>query len=199
MQSTAKTLSNKLNARDLIHVGIYTALYFVIILIFAMLGMIPIFMPLLVVLDPFFCGIPFMLFLTKVKKPGMIFIMAMIMGFMMFVTGMGPWPIATAAVAGIFAELIYRKGNYASSKLAILSYAVFGLWMLGNYIQLFTDYEAYFATRQSFGQEYIEALSALMPLWMAPVLAIACFIFGLLGGFLGTKALNKHFKKAGIV
>ncbi|HER6134482.1 TPA: MptD family putative ECF transporter S component, partial [Streptococcus pyogenes] len=30
-------------------------------------------------------GIPFMLFLTKVKKPGMILIMSLIMGIMMFI------------------------------------------------------------------------------------------------------------------
>lgn len=35
----------------------------------AMLGLIPIFLPLLSVLVPILGGIPFMLFLTKVKKP----------------------------------------------------------------------------------------------------------------------------------
>jgi len=36
----------------------------------AMLELIPIFLPLLSVLVPILGGIPFMLFLTKVKKPG---------------------------------------------------------------------------------------------------------------------------------
>ena len=61
---------NKLKGRDLINIGIYAAIYFVILFAVAMLGMIPIFLPLLSVLVPILGGIPFMLFLTKVKKPG---------------------------------------------------------------------------------------------------------------------------------
>ena len=37
----------KLNGRDLINIGIYGAIYFVILFAVAMLGMIPIFLPLL--------------------------------------------------------------------------------------------------------------------------------------------------------
>ena len=78
---------NKLKGRDLINVGIYGAIYFVILFAVAMLGMNPIFLPLLSVLVPILGGIPFMLFLTKVKKPGMIFIFATIMGILMLLTG----------------------------------------------------------------------------------------------------------------
>ena len=67
---------NKLKGRDLINIGVFGAIYFVILFAVAMLGMIPIFLPLLSVLVPIVGGIPFMLFLTKVKKIGMIFIMA---------------------------------------------------------------------------------------------------------------------------
>ncbi len=41
---------NKLKGRDLINIGIYGAIYFVILFAVAMLGMIPIFLPLLSVL-----------------------------------------------------------------------------------------------------------------------------------------------------
>lgn len=192
-------MSNKLTGRDLINVGIYSAIYFVIMMAVAMLGMIPIFLPLLSVLVPILGGIPFMLFLTKVKKPGMIFIMAMIMGIMMLITGMGPWPLLTCAIAGILAELTVRSGNYKSAGKSVLAYGLFSLWIWGNYLPLFTDYEGYFAQRASYGQAYIDAVQKLMPLWMAPVLLIACFVCGILGGLLGRALLKKHFEKAGIV
>ena len=163
-----------------------------------MLGMIPIFLPLLSVLVPILGGIPFMLFLTKVKKPGMIFIMAMIMGILMLLTGMGPWPLLTCAIAGILAELCVKSGNYRSAKKAVLSYGLFSMWIFGNYLPLFTDYEGYFAQRADYGQAYIDAVSKLMPLWMAPVLLIACFVCGILGGLLGRAILKKHFEKAGL-
>ena len=43
---------NKLKGRDLINIGIYAAIYFVILFAVAMLGMIPIFLPLLSVNSP---------------------------------------------------------------------------------------------------------------------------------------------------
>lgn len=41
---------NKLQGKDLINVGIFTAIYFVVMMAIAMLGFIPIFLPLLIVL-----------------------------------------------------------------------------------------------------------------------------------------------------
>ena len=188
----------KLKGRDLINVGIYGAIYFVILFAVAMLGMIPIFLPLLSVLVPILGGIPFMLFLTKVKKPGMIFIFAMIMGILMLLTGMGPWPLLTCAIAGLLSELCFKSGTYKSAKKAVLSYGLFSMWIFGNYLPLFTDYEGYFAQRADYGQAYIDAVQKLMPLWMAPVLLLACFVCGLLGGLLGRALLKKHFEKAGL-
>ena len=43
---------NKLQGKDLINVGIFTAIYFVVMMAIAMLGFIPIFLPLLIVLVP---------------------------------------------------------------------------------------------------------------------------------------------------
>ncbi len=63
---------NKLQAQDLINVGIFTAIYFVLFFAGMMLGYIPIFIPLLGLVCPIICGIPFMLYLTKVKKFGMV-------------------------------------------------------------------------------------------------------------------------------
>lgn len=70
----------KLKGKDLINIGIYAAIYCVIMTAVAMLGFIPIMMPLLCVIVPIFGGIPYMLFLTKVDKFGMITIYAMIVG-----------------------------------------------------------------------------------------------------------------------
>lgn len=190
---------NSLKGRDLINIGIYSAIYFVIMMAVAMLGLIPIFLPLLSVIVPILGGIPFMLFLTKVRKPGMVFIMAMIMGIMMLLTGMGPWPLLTCAAAGILSELVLKSGNYKSVKKSILAYGVFSMWIWGNYLPLFTDYEGYFAQRESYGQAYIDAVQRLMPVWMAPVLLAACFVCGIIGGNLGRALLKKHFEKAGIV
>lgn len=192
------TKSNKLNGKDLMNIGIYTAIYAVLICAVSMLGYIPVFMPLLTVIGPIVCGIPFMLFLTKVKKPGMIFIMTMIMGIVMLLTGMGYYSLIVGLFSGAIAELVYKSGKYQSLTKGIISHGVFSIWIWGNFIPLFLNPEAYFATRQSYGQEYIDTLISLLPMWMCPVLLVSCFVSGIVGGLIGKALLKKHFKKAGI-
>ncbi|MDO4651034.1 MAG: MptD family putative ECF transporter S component, partial [Eubacteriales bacterium] len=140
--------ADRLEGKDLINIGIYSAIYFVIVFAVALLGYIPIFMPLLTVLVPILGGIPFMLFLTKVRKPGMVFIMTMIMGIMMQLTGMSYYSLIVGLFSGTAAELILKKGNYQSAKCAVLTSGVFSIWVWGNFIPLFTNIEKYFSTRQ---------------------------------------------------
>lgn len=193
-----KENSNRLNGRDFINIGIYSAIYLVLAIALAMTGLIPIFLILLSSMYGLICGIPFMLFLTKVKKPGMIFIMSVIMGIVMFATGMTWMPIPFSIVTGLIAELVYRSGNYKSMKAAVLTSGVFPMWACGNYLPLFLQRDQYFADRASYGQDYIDAVMSMTPNWMFLVLLIMTFAAGIVGGLIGKKLLKKHFMKAGI-
>ena len=193
-----KITLKKLDGKDLINIGIFTAIYFVIIFAVAMLGMIPIFLVLLSVLVPIIGGIIFELFLTKVKKFGMITIMGLLLGVIMLLTGMGYIPIITGTICGLVADLTYAKGKFVSVKLAVLANGFFSIWCWGNYYELFFNPDAYWSTRQVYGDGYISAVRALFPTWMAPVLIIVCFVCGIIGGLLGRTLLKKHFKRAGI-
>lgn len=194
-----ETQSNKLTGKDLINVGIYSAIYFVIVFLIAMLGMVPILYPMLVVFCPIIGGIPFMLFLTKVKKPGMIFIMSILMGLLMLISGMGIYPLIVSVFSGLISEVIFRKGNYSSAKMAVLTNGTFSLWVWACFLLLFLNRDSYMASRaESVGQEYVDALNKLTPGWLCPVLLIVCFVFGIIGGLIGKKMMHKHFEKAGI-
>jgi energy-coupling factor transport system substrate-specific component len=70
--------------------------------------------------------------------------------------------------------------------------------MWGNFLPLFFAPEQYFSTRQDFGQEYIDTLTSLLPLWMCPVLLVVTIVCGIIGGLIGRAVLKKHFVKAGI-
>ncbi len=188
-----------LTGRDLINIGIYSAIYFVISLALAFTGLIPVMLLLLSSMYGLICGIPFMMFLTRVKKPGMILIMSAIMGILMFVTGMTWMPIPFSILTGLLSELVYRSGGYKSMRAAVLTAGVFPLWACGNYLPLFLQREQYFADRASYGQEYADAVMRMTPNWMFPALLVMTFVFGILGGLIGKKLLKKHFLKAGIV
>ena len=164
-----------------------------------MLGYIPIMMPLLAVFCPLVGGIPMMLFYTKVKKFGMITIMSVIIGIYLWVTGMGIYPAIFGVVFGFLADFVAKSGGYQSFTKTVLSYGVMCLMLFGNYLPLYIDREGYFASRQEFGQEYINSLGNIMQPWTAPVIVVLAFVFGVLGARLGNGLLKKHFVKAGIV
>lgn len=190
---------SKLKGKDLINIGIYAAIYCVIMTAVAMLGFIPIMMPMLCVLVPLIGGIPMMLFMTKVNKFGMIAIYSVIVGLFLWITGMGYWPFIFGAVFGVVADFIAKSGGYKNGTRLIISYAVFCLVIFGNFVPLILDAEAYFSTRQSFGEAYITSLSDIMSnSWLMPVLIVATLVCGVIGGIIGKSLLKKHFVKAGI-
>lgn len=137
--------------------------------------------------------------MTKVDKFGMITIYAMIVGLFLWITGMGYWPFIFGIICGVITDLIVKSGNYKSSKKNILSCGVFNLIIFGNFVPMFMNIEAYFSTRQGFGQEYITKMTDIFAnSWLIPLLIAACVICGWIGGVFGKSLLKKHFEKAGI-
>lgn len=192
-------MDNKLNTKDLITTGIFSAIYIVIYFICGMIGFIPIFLVFLPLICPIVTGIPFMLFLTKVKKFGMVTIMGIIIGLVFFLTGHTFVPIITATVFGFAADLILRAGNYQSFKNSALGYGVFSLLITGAMIPIFVMRDSYYEHLVSgMGAEYANAIMALTPDWMFLVMISLAFIAGVIGAFLGKKVLKKHFERAGI-
>lgn len=192
-------MKQKIQPKDLITIGIFTAIMFVVCMAVAMLGYIPIFIPLLSVLVPLVGGIPFMLFLTKVKKFGMVFIMAVLISIVVGLMGMGVWVLLTGPVFGFVSELIFKSGDYKSGKKSVLGYGVFSMWVIGNYIPIVVTRDNYFASLVSgYGQEYAETLMRYIPDWSLLPLLAASFVSGILGAFLGKALLKKHFVRAGI-
>lgn len=109
-----------------------------------MLGFIPIFIPLLAVICPFIGGIPFMLYLTRVKKFGLISLMGLLMGILMLVGGMGPWSILTGAIFGLLADATLRSGGYASAARSVLGYGIFSMYTIGNFIPIVFNPKGYY-------------------------------------------------------
>jgi len=191
--------SKKLKGKDLVNIGIFAAIYFVIMFAVACLGFIPIFMPLLYVLVPLIGGIAYMLFMTKVKTFGMITIFSTICGILSFITGMNVIPIFLSIAVGLLADFLCKSGDYKSVKRAIISCGIFSMWIIGYCAPLYINPEQYWTNRSSYGAEYAQAVMQFFPGWSLPVYVVCCFVFGCLGGILGKAMLKKHFAKAGIV
>ena len=70
------------------------------------ISFVPIFLPILGALWTLITGNPFMLFLTRVKKFGMVTLMAILSGLLMGLTGMGYWGVPLGLVFGLLGDLI---------------------------------------------------------------------------------------------
>ena len=124
--SAAAKTGDRLGGKDLINIGIFTAIYFVVVFAVACLGFIPILMAAICGIIPLIAGIPYMLFLTRARKFGMITILGLLTGIIMFITGMGYFSIATGLICGLIADLIWKSGGYASASRAVLSCNISG-------------------------------------------------------------------------
>lgn len=192
-------MENKLNAKNLITVGVFTALYYILFFATGMIGYIPVMMLFLPLLCPLVTGIPFMLFLTKVRAFGMVTIMGTILGILMFITG-HPWPsLVFGVLCGFISDLIFKAGSYRGWKTTVAGYIVFSEWITGAMIPLFFMRESYFATiREGYGDTYTDTLLSVTPDWVFAVMVLMVIIGGAAGAFLGKAVLKKHFKRAGI-
>ena len=194
-------MDKKLQAKDLINLGLFTVLYFVLGCCVAIpIGFVPVFLPILGALWSLITGIPFMLFLTRVKKFGMVTLMGILSGLLMGLTGMGFWGVPMGVIFGLLGDMILKSGGYRSAKKSLFGYAVFSLWMAGTYIPMYFTAEASWQSfADSFGEEYADRVMAVMPMWSFLLVVAGIFLFAILGGMLGRRLLRKHFVKAGIV
>lgn len=72
---------SKLNGKDLISIGIFTAVYFILnLLIAAAMGFIPLVNMMIPFASSLVLGIPMMLYFSKIKKFGMVLITYIIYG-----------------------------------------------------------------------------------------------------------------------
>ena len=180
--------SKKLKAKDLINVGIYTAIYLVIFFVVGMLNAIPVLYPFLYILIPLISGIPFMLFLTKTDKFGMVTIMSVICGVFWFLMGYTWTAIVGYVVFGLISDLVLRIGKYKSFKIDVIGYWLFSCGMIGCQAPMWVMADTYMAgIEQSMGAQYANELARYMPSWMGIAAIGIIFVGALLGSLLGQK------------
>jgi len=196
-----KKVNKKLEAKDFITVGLFTALLFVVEFACGILGFIhPYIVASYVVMIPLVGAIPMMLFYTKIDKFGMISIMSVLLAIIMFVTGMGYLGAPLIIAAGVIADFVAKSGDYKDFKKIAISYGIFCLWICANYFPVIVSAKSY---RQDlldggYTAEYCDSLFRAINSKTIAVLLILCLIFGFLGAFLGKAVVRKHFEKAGI-
>ncbi|MFR9301793.1 MAG: MptD family putative ECF transporter S component [Fenollaria massiliensis] len=192
--------NKKLKVKDLVSIGVFAVIYFVLLYGVGMMGMIPILFLIYPTVLAIVAGTVVMLFMTKVQKPWALFIFGMIAPLLMFAMGHTYVLLVLSLIIMIIAELIRKIGNYNSFKYNMLSYAVFSTWICSSLMQMLLLKEKYLEmTVGMMGQEYADALEKLITYPHMALVALGAFIGGIIGAYIGKALLKKHFEKAGIV
>ena len=194
--------SKKLEARDFITVGIFTAIVWIVQMIIMFCGYIS---PFVVagysVLIPIFTGIPMMLYFCRIEKFGMLTITSIIFAILLFVFGMGLLGAPICIAAGLLADLIAKSGNYKSRTKTILANGVWNLWVSASYLPLVLTADEYAQSLLDGGYEdgFVKQLFTLVTPKTYPVIILLCFVCGIIGARIGRVVVRKNFEKAGIV
>jgi len=191
----------KLVIKDLVTIGVFTVIYFVLMFLSGMVGMVPVLYLAYPTLAGVITGIVIMLFMAKVQKPWGLFILGLICGFIVIAMGNTYVILIHVVISMVIAELLRKKGEYKSFKCNMLSFAVFNTWICGFLMQILLakDKVIGLAETRGMGHDYIMKLIALVNYRSMILVYIGAIVGGIVGAYIGKVFLKKHFEKAGIV
>lgn len=192
-----------MSGKDVITVGIFSAIYFVINFAFMLLGGLH---PLLWILMPgfiaLFTGIPYLMMCAKVQKVGSVLLMGLITGLIYYVTGQFTVVILVSFVLACgLAEITRVITHYRSMAGNLVSFVLFSVGMVGSPLPIWLMREDFLwqITEQGMPADYVNTLAALSSNGMLIVLFLAPVVGAVIGGILARAMFRKHFEKAGLV
>lgn len=198
---TNATDKRGLTARDLVTIGIFSALFLVFALVggifFAPNPVLTFYMP---VGSALLCGPVYLLMLAKVKKRFAASILGALLCVVWFATGMH-WAMAVGYLAmGICADLVAGTGKYRSRALNSLSYILLSLGGTGSYLVFFANPDGWARTMLGNGteQSYIDSMRAAGTNWILIAMLAGMVIAAAVSAFIGCRMLKKQFERAGI-
>ena len=194
--------NRKLTGKDVIAIGIYSAIYFVMNFAAMITGFIPLFWILLAGTAAILTSIPFLLMAVKVPKPGAVLIMGFITAFLYFITGQFTVLILiTMLIACVLSETYRYITKYALKfRNLVVAFILFSYGMVGSPLAVFVYRESFLAQiSETMSRKYVVAISSYITTPMLILLLVSPIVGGLLGALIAKGIFKKHFEKAGIV
>ena len=191
----------KFKIKDLVTIGVFTVIYFVLMFLSGMIGIVPILYLAYPTVAGIITGIVIMLFMAKVQKPGGLFILGLICSLIVIAMGNTYVILVHALISMAIAEIIRKTGGYKSFKYNMLSFAIFNTWICGFLMQvlLAKDKVIEIAETRGMGYAYIMKLIAFLNFSSMILVYIGAIVGGIIGAYIGKAFLKKHFEKAGII
>ncbi|MGL6201893.1 MAG: MptD family putative ECF transporter S component [Lachnospiraceae bacterium] len=194
---------NKLQAKDYINIGIFSAILMVMYLIASVTNLMPASYLFYSPATAFLGAIPYMIIMAKVPKRGAVILFSIVplLYFLLLAGVEGVIVAAFIVVFSVFAEIILGNDR-TSFKRLLISYLIYSCWnAVGGQFRLFVFTDSYLEYAESIGlaAPYVDYLRshATTISW---ILIIAGSLLAALLGVLFSRAIfKKHLKKAGVV
>ena len=193
-------MKQKLNAKDFILIGVLTALMWIICMIISTIMSVAgpvtnVFYPSVVAIPN---GIVMMLLLAK----GVFTICSAIQAILFLLVGAFWFIPIGLVIGGVICDFLVMGRKEITMKSMTVAYALFSAIFAFSAICPIKFLQSAFVgamEKNNIAPEYIEGMLNITSVPMLVVIVAAGLIGGLLGGFIGQKALKKHFIKAGLV
>lgn len=188
--------------RNLINVGIFTALYYAALAITVPIGLIhPALMFVGSLLGLLINAIVCMLYIAKTRAPGAYTLMGLIVGLLMLINH--PWiTIIISTSLGAAADAVAYSGRYTRTVTNALSYAVFSVWMISPLLPILWASDEYFANlherMDSRNADYATTFQSIFTVPHILIWAGVVFAFSFGAGLVGVRIFRKHFVRAGV-
>lgn len=195
--------SKHLTVYEYILVGIYIAVYFVLVTIatFASALLIPGFSyVLLPAISALITGYVYML-MVGMRKFGCITMMGLVMGLFFFASGHFVLSFAANVVCGIAADLVGKLVEYKNKLGVMVSCVIFSYGLTGPVLPMWFMKDAYVANLVARGKDaaYIDAMFAHINTGTFVLCIVSTLVCAVLGGEFALRLMKKHVDKAGRV
>ena len=194
--------NNKLNSKDLINIGIFSAIYIAIHVVISGFVITPVLQIAMMPVMALACAPVYLLYIAKVGKFGAITITALLGSALIGLLVYGNvYCFLANLIIMIVAELIAFAGKYKSNKLNSLSYIVASFWVIGE-AGLPWAAKEYFhklSVESGYSEEWASGIDAIATPMTLIIMLIATAIAEIISIAFEKKIFKKHFKKAGIV
>lgn len=194
----------QLKIKDLMIIGVYSALYFMCVGLGAFVGVVLIHsgnMMLAPVFTGLIAGTVYMLLIAKVKKQGAITLVGLLMSCFFFLSGHYILSFIPSIVCSVVADYVAKIGKYESKGFNLLSYILFSFGNLGPIILMWFMRESYIQRLLDKGKDWTYIHNVMIDFTVGNVfiLLFAVGVCAFIGGVFGQYIVKKHFVKAGMV
>lgn len=195
--------SSKLQAKDFITLGIFTVLFFVVVMVCVFASAVTVvsyaFAPAIAAIPG---GVIYMLMRAKVPKTGGILLSGVVIGLIEFLIGAG-WAVALSfVIGGLLAELVSRIGQYKNFWLNTIGFSLYMCsFAIGTYLPmvLLSAYTTDMSTSNGVEESYLAEMYSFITGPMVILIVVITFAAGIVGSLLAKALFKKHFQKARIV